>query len=165
MPQLTTIEIDKDYLKFSAAHFTVFSGTERERLHGHNFRVIARFVAEVNNNGMCVDYSVLKKKVQQVCDDLDEYTLIANESPYLSVENTRIDNNDFYKVTHNQEVMLLRQEDSLLLPVSNTTVEELSRYILEQILQDEAFKTQCEFKEIDIWVSSGPGQKGMTHWQ
>ena len=34
MEELTTIEIDKENLKFSAAHFTIFSGTERERLHG-----------------------------------------------------------------------------------------------------------------------------------
>ena len=41
MTQLTTIELSKEYLKFSAGHFTVFSATERERLHGHNFSVSA----------------------------------------------------------------------------------------------------------------------------
>ncbi|NRA40910.1 MAG: 6-carboxytetrahydropterin synthase [Pseudomonadales bacterium] len=160
MNRLTTIEIDKDYLKFSAAHFTVFSATERERLHGHNFRVIARFVAEVNDNGMCVDYSVLKKKVQQVCDDLDEYTLIAANSPYLQIT----EQDDFYLVKHHNDSMMYLKADTLLLPVANTTVEEFSDYILQQILQDDAFKQACEFKQIDIWVSSGPGQKGMSSW-
>ncbi len=160
MPRLTTIEIDKDYLKFSAAHFTVFSATDRERLHGHNFRVIARFVAEVGENGMCVDYSVLKKKVQQVCDELDEYTLIAGDSPYLTIN----EEEENYVVTHNGIKQYYLKTDTLVLPVTNTTVEDLSAYILSLVLHDEDFKQMCEFKQIEIWVSSGPGQKGMTSW-
>lgn len=161
MKRLTTIEIDKDYLKFSAAHFTVFSSTDRERLHGHNFRVIARFEAEVNDNGMCVDYSVLKRKVQQVCDDLDEYTLIAGDSPFLRVEETV----EHYVVIHNDVEQLFLKSDTLILPVKNTTVEELSSYVLSLVVDDQQFQQACEFKQIDIWVSSGPGQKGMTSWR
>lgn len=159
--RLTTIEIDKDYQKFSAAHFTIFSATERERLHGHNFKVKASFVAEVGDNGMCVDYSQLKKKVQQVCNALDEYTLIAGDSPYLRVETQ----GQYYHVHFADELMLLLKSDTLLLPVRNTTVEDLSDYILQQIVADEAFKALCPIRQIDIWVSSGPGQNGMTRWQ
>ena len=36
--KLGRIEIAKQALNFSAAHFTIFSQTEREDLHGHNFR-------------------------------------------------------------------------------------------------------------------------------
>ena len=42
---LTTINICKEALKFSGAHFTIFSATDRERLHGHNFRVRAEVTA------------------------------------------------------------------------------------------------------------------------
>ncbi|KAJ1474389.1 hypothetical protein T484DRAFT_1832500 [Baffinella frigidus] len=35
----STIEIGKEDMKFSAAHFTVFSAKERERLHGHTHAV------------------------------------------------------------------------------------------------------------------------------
>ncbi len=52
MEQLTTIEVSKEYLKFSAAHFTIFSATERERLNGHNFRVSAKITEPVGPNGM-----------------------------------------------------------------------------------------------------------------
>lgn len=159
--RLTTIEIDKDYLKFSAAHFTVFSATERERLHGHNFKVKASFVAEVGDNGMCVDYSQLKKKVMQVCATLDEYTLIPQHSPYLRIE----EHGFYYHVHFADEVMLFLKKDTLLLPVRNTTVEELSAYILDIIVQDESFQTLCPITHIDIWVSSGPGQNGMSGWQ
>ena len=45
MERLTTLYIDKESHKFSAAHYTIFSATERERLHGHNYSVSARIVA------------------------------------------------------------------------------------------------------------------------
>ena len=160
MTRLTTIDIDKEYLKFSAAHFTVFSADERERLHGHNFRVSARFIAPVNENGMCVDYSVLKKKIQQVCDDLDEFTLIAANSPYLKCS----EQEGYYQVEHDQARLLFLIEDTLMLPIANTTVEELSWYVLNTVLSDQVFQSNCDFQQIDVWVSSGPGQKGKSSW-
>ena len=39
MNDTVTIRLAKENMKFSAAHFTIFSASERERLHGHNFRV------------------------------------------------------------------------------------------------------------------------------
>ena len=41
MTDLCTLYIDKESHKFSAAHYTIFSATERERLHGHNYSVSA----------------------------------------------------------------------------------------------------------------------------
>ena len=51
MSQLATLHIDKQAHKFSAAHFTIFSETDRERLHGHNYGVSARIVAAMGDNG------------------------------------------------------------------------------------------------------------------
>ncbi|EQD50251.1 hypothetical protein B1A_13514, partial [mine drainage metagenome] len=31
------VDLSKERMKFSAGHFTVFSASERENLHGHNF--------------------------------------------------------------------------------------------------------------------------------
>ena len=58
MSQLATLHIDKQAHKFSAAHFTIFSETERERLHGHNYGVSARIVAAMGDNGFSADYNV-----------------------------------------------------------------------------------------------------------
>lgn len=161
MSRTTIIELDKDYLKFSAAHFTIFSETERERMHGHNFKVTAHFHATVGDNGMCVDYSELKKKVLTVCQRLDEYTIIPSESPYLRVE----EEGDYYHLHFNHEVIILLKSDTLLLPVKNTTVEEYSWYILQQLLEDSAMQMDCGLLGLDIWVSSGPGQKGLSSWR
>ena len=59
--QPTRIELFKESMNFSAGHFTIFSETERENLHGHNFSVYAIFESEVIENGMTFNYDIYKK--------------------------------------------------------------------------------------------------------
>ena len=161
MDQLTTIELSKEYLKFSAAHFTVFSATERERLHGHNFKVSARVTAPVGPNGMCFSYRILKDKLEVLCASLDEYLLLSAESPHLRVT----DEGENYRVEFNNETMHFLKADTLLLPVRNATVEEYSRYILERLLEDRELIDGYDIREVGIKVSSGPGQWGSARWR
>jgi 6-pyruvoyltetrahydropterin/6-carboxytetrahydropterin synthase len=161
MEQLTTIHIDKENHKFSAAHFTIFSATERERLHGHNFSVSARLLAPVDDNGLTGDYAVYKKHIKRVCDELDEYTIIPAQSPYLAID----EEGDYFRVRHHQDVLLLMKKDTLLLALRNTTVEDLSRYLLEKLVMDKDFLERQDIREIEVMVSSGPGQTGSSTWR
>ena len=86
MQRLTTLYIDKESHKFSAAHYTIFSATDRERLHGHNYSVSARIVAPMGDNGFSADYNVYKSRLAALCESLDEYMLVAGESPYQQIE-------------------------------------------------------------------------------
>ena len=43
---LTTIELEKEAFHFSAAHFTLFSATERENLHDTTTRCVAGSVVQ-----------------------------------------------------------------------------------------------------------------------
>ena len=84
-PPLTTIEISKDYLHFNSAHFTIFSATEREDLHGHTFYVRAYVTSPVDENGMAFDYNILKSRMMALCDHLDEKVLLPSLSPHLKL--------------------------------------------------------------------------------
>lgn len=161
MEKLTTILIDKESHKFSAAHFTIFSASERERLHGHNFSVSARIVAPVDDNGLTGDYAVYKRKLKQICDAIDEYTLIPSQSLYLEVS----EQDQYYRVRHADDVLLLLKTDTLLLPVRNTTVEDLSAYLLDTLVEDKDFLNDQDIRELEVAVSSGPGQTGASLWQ
>lgn len=160
MTRLTTIHIDKESHKFSAAHFTIFSATDRERLHGHNFSVAAKIVAPVDDNGLTGDYAVYKAQIKKLCDALDEYTLIPSRSPYLQVS----EEGQYYHVRHDDDVLMLFKADTLLIPVRNTTVEDLSNYLLETLLEDRGFLEAQKIQEIEVMVSSGPGQTGSAFW-
>src|SRR5690242_4697931 len=43
-----SIDIYKEYFKFSAAHFLIFPDGSAERLHGHNYRVYVEIAAELS---------------------------------------------------------------------------------------------------------------------
>lgn len=158
MTRLTTLYIDKEAHKFSAAHYTIFSATDRERLHGHNYSVSARIVAPMGPNGFSADYNVYKTRLKKLCDALDEYMLLPENSPYQSLEVT----DDEVIATFAGQKLRFPRAETLILPVVNVTVEELAHYLLEQLLMlsepDEGLV------EVEVGVSSGPGQTGAAIW-
>lgn len=158
--QQTCIEICKEDVKFSAAHFTIFSSSERERLHGHNFRVSLALTAEVGEDGMCFSYVEIKKRLRSLCAALDEYTLLPSLSPHMKV----CEQGAYYRAEFNGEELLFLKADTLLLPLRNTTVEELARYVLERLLEDASFIQGNAISELVMRVSSGPGQWGSARW-
>lgn len=161
MPNLTTIEISKEDIKFSAAHFTIFNATERERLHGHNYAVYLAVTAPVGDDGICFSYKDVKSRLRELCQSLDEYTLLPQYSPYLRIE---VDA-EFYMAWFNDEKIPLRKSDTLLLPIRNSTVEEFARYLRDQFIGDESFVKQRGICAVVLKVSSGPGQSGSSAWR
>lgn len=157
MTRLTTLYIDKQSHKFSAAHYTIFSATERERLHGHNYSVSARIVAPMGDNGFAADYNVYKTRLATLCESLDEYMLLAGDSPYQKVQ----ESGACYQVSFANEQMLFLQSDTLVLPIRNATVEEFSYYLLQRMLELSA---DDGLRELELCVASGPGQKGCASW-
>lgn len=158
MTRETTLYIDKEAHKFSAAHFTIFSATDRERLHGHNYSVSARIVAPMGPNGFSADYNVYKNQLKQLCNQLDEYMLLAGNSPYQQL--AWVD--DEVHVTFNHKVLKFPADETIVLPVLNVTVEELAHYLLAQLL---AANPDDSLLEIELGVSSGPGQTGIAAWR
>jgi len=150
---LTTIEISKDYLHFNAAHFTIFSATEREDLHGHTFYVRAFITAAVDDNGLAFDYNLVKRRLLEVCESVDEKVLLPERSPHL-----RIEVEDGYVTAHyGAEKLLFLPRDVRTLPVRNITVEELAPWVLQQLAADPAIASE-RISRLEIQVSSGPGQ-------
>jgi 6-pyruvoyltetrahydropterin/6-carboxytetrahydropterin synthase len=158
MTRLTTLYIDKESHKFSAAHYTIFSASERERLHGHNYSVSARIVAPMGDNGFSADYNVYKNRLKTLCDELDEYMVLAADSPHQTIEQQ----GGNYLVRYADEEMLFLCSDTLVLPILNATVEEFSHYLLGKLLEASAGD---DLREIELCVASGPGQKGCALWR
>ncbi|MFT7286326.1 MAG: 6-pyruvoyltetrahydropterin/6-carboxytetrahydropterin synthase [Halieaceae bacterium] len=158
MERLATLYIDKESHKFSAAHFTIFSATERERLHGHNYSVSAMIAAPMGNNGFAADYNVYKRRIKALCEELDEYLLLAQHSPYQQIE---VDHDSFL-VSFNGERMRFLRSDTLILPIVNATVEEFAHYLLRRLLEASVGEALVE---VQLCVASGPGQKGCAQWR
>jgi len=80
------IELEKEYFKFSAAHFLIFPDGTAERLHGHNYRVFVEVGAGLSEHGLVIDFKMIKPVVRELVDSLDEHWIVPGEHPVLSVE-------------------------------------------------------------------------------
>jgi 6-pyruvoyltetrahydropterin/6-carboxytetrahydropterin synthase len=160
MNQVTTIELYKENMKFSAGHFTIFSATEREPLHGHNYQVAVSLTNQVQANGLSFDYRFYKNKVYQLCRELNQTFLLPTQSAYLQIE----EEGDYIYAHFAGTKLPFLKSDITLLPVCNVTVEELSRWLLERLIEDQHTLNEHWVHQIVVRVSSAPGQSGSATW-
>lgn len=158
--RLSTIELFKENMKFSAGHFTIFSRTERERLHGHNFNVRVSITAEVGENGMCFDYTIYKKIVEDMCKSYNEYFLIPRDSPYLKI---RESGSNLYVRFNGEDIPFLKS-DVLLMPIRNATLEEFSALFIREMTKEPGQLKIYGIHAIEVNVFSGPGQSASAKW-
>lgn len=161
MARLSTIELFKEDMKFSAGHFTIFSKTIRENLHGHNYTVYASFTTVIEGEGLNFDYRFYKKKLLSLCNSLNETVILPGRCQHLSI--TEKDN--YYHAIFNSETMIFLKRDVTILPINNVTVEELSYWLMQQLIADAEELKQNKISDIKVKVFSGPGQSGSASWE
>jgi 6-pyruvoyltetrahydropterin/6-carboxytetrahydropterin synthase len=157
---LTRIDISKEYLNFSAGHFTIFSATERENLHGHNFQLRCSVTAAVGAEGLAFDYVLLKRVLKGLCDELDERVLLPELSPYLRLEREK----GLVWAQFGVERIPFLERDCLPLPIRNVTIEELSALLLARLLGRPEIEG-WGVRAVELGVSSGSGQWAFSQWE
>lgn len=161
MPEsaVTTLEISKDYLHFNAGHFTLFSPTKREDLHGHTFYVSVQVDTRVADDGLTFDYNRMKSRLRSLCDHLDEKMLLPAASPYLEL----VDEGEYLVARFGDERLFFLHRDVRILDLRNVTIEELAPWFLERLLADEDIQS-LRFERLKVRVSSGTGQWAGVTW-
>lgn len=160
MSRLTVLELHKDEFSFSAGHFTIFSATSREDLHGHNYYVSAKLEMLVGDNGLAFDYRVYKQKILCLIATLDRKFLLPEFSKFLKIEKT----DEMILAHFNNEKIPFLMRDVVILPVTNVTLEELSYWFLQQLIENKTELKQHGIQTITLSVFNGPGQSGSTKW-
>lgn len=160
MVRFSNLEIHKEEFAFSAGHFTIFSATEREFLHGHNYNVSVAFKVRIESNGLSFDYRHYKKKMLALCDQLDRRFLLPSLSPYLKLE----DGGEYWIGHFNQRKIPLPKEDVSILPLTNITIEELSHWFLQELMSNQSEIAQHAIHGISIKVYNSPGQSAAANW-
>jgi 6-pyruvoyltetrahydropterin/6-carboxytetrahydropterin synthase len=160
MRRMSTIELFKEEMKFSAGHFTIFSATERESLHGHNFNVHVSFTGQISPNGLVADYTILRDELISLCAQWDSIFIIPERSPFLKIETTA----SHVVVHYNQESFTLLKRDVLLLPIENATVEAFAELIVERLLKNSSYIEEMQISELTVKVFTSPGQCASVEW-
>jgi 6-pyruvoyltetrahydropterin/6-carboxytetrahydropterin synthase len=157
-----SIEIKKEYLKFSAAHFLIFPDGTAERLHGHNYRVYCEVSGSLSQYGLVIDFTQVKPLIREIVDALDERWLIPGEHHELTC-NIRED--DVIEVRYRERYYAAPREDVIVLPVNNTSAENLATYIGRRLLE----KLQLNFSDVEVHsmrmaVEETQGQRGVWYY-
>ncbi|HYO67976.1 MAG TPA: 6-carboxytetrahydropterin synthase [Archangium sp.] len=162
MSRTTTIELHKEEMKFSAGHFTIFSATHRENMHGHNFTVYVALTGEVVDNGMLSDYVPLRRAVIDRCRAWNETFLLPGNSRHLRL--THDERGNLTARFHDEELRFLKR-DVTVLPVENVTLEELARLFGEELVGDGEDLKKANITGVVVKCASGPGQWSSWEWR
>ena len=133
----------------------IFSSTQAEKLHGHNYQVwcAVRFnLVQLQSTGLTIDFGVLKDIMQKLVDQWDEHLLLPTQNPYLYIQPL---NQSSIEVRFSDRYYVFPRNEVILLPVNNTSVENLSVLLAEQLA--------CELKSfrpnaVMIQINETPGQ-------
>ena len=76
------LEIDGGHsgIRFSACHF-IPRHEKCSRLHGHSYILRLRLEGDIGEDGMVMDFVVLKKKLKAFVDEFDHRTILPGDSP------------------------------------------------------------------------------------
>jgi 6-pyruvoyltetrahydropterin/6-carboxytetrahydropterin synthase len=147
------VHVSKDYLVFSSAHFITFAGHRCEALHGHNYRVAVTLEGDLDPEGWyVVDFSVLKKVMRRLCDEIDHRVLLPLSNPKLTI--TEHDNAISVAYQGSPRYVFPRG-DCALLPVPNTTVEMLAQYLAGRLRTELPDVGRVVLIEVEVEESFG----------
>ena len=152
MKKTSVLYLKHGKLKFSSGHFTIFSETSREPLHGHNYSLEVRLVAHLSAPGIVKDYRLIEETIIDLCKQLNWRCLIPAHSPYLSI---KVDE-PHYQITFNHQSMWLLQSDVVLLPLENITLETLSQWFTDQLSRNPVFMAENQIESLSVTVFNGP---------
>jgi len=158
MHESWSIKIQKDYLKFSAAHFLIFPDGSAERLHGHNYKVFVDLHTPLDPHGLVVNFKEIKPLIRELVDELDEHLLIPGKHPVLTCERR----GGQYEIRYLERQYLVPVEDVIVLPITNSSAENLAAWVGRSLLERiEARWPDVEVQRIEVGVEETAGQRGV----
>ena len=141
------VRVTKDHLVFSAAHFITFNGNVCERLHGHNWRTAVELTGPLDENRYVFDFIALRDAMQKIVNELDHHVLLPTKHAQIRVQADEREVTATFESRH----WVFPREDCVLLPVVNTTAEEIAAWIggrLQDVVRGQNIETiQVEVEE------------------
>ena len=151
------VRLEKEQLIFSAAHFITFNGDICERLHGHNYRVMAEVRGCLDENHYVIDFIALRDTLQEITSELDHHMLLPTEHEQIKV----VAGESEVEVSFQDRLWVFPLDDCILLPLANTTTELLARHIGNQLVERLAKRAGRAPEHVTVGVDENEGQWGI----
>lgn len=154
-----SIEIQKEYFKFSAAHFLIFPDGTAERLHGHNYRVFVELEGSLSEHGLVIDFKVVKPVVRELVDRLDEHFLLPGEHPGIEWSESE---DGTLELRYRDAYYAMPREDVIVLPINNSSSENLAGWLGRELKAElERRFPEVEVRRLRLAVEETSGQRGV----
>ena len=148
------VRVTKDHLVFSAAHFITFNGNICERLHGHNWRTAVELTGPLDENRYVFDFIALRDAMQKIVNELDHRVLLPTRHRQIRVQSDERE----VTATFEERRWVFPREDCVLLPVENTTAEEIAAWIATRLRSVVAAQPGANISTIQVEVEENFGQ-------
>jgi len=153
-----SVELEKEALIFSAAHFITFADADGnaicESIHGHNYRLACRVHGLLDEHACVIDFIWLRDQLKEIAATLDHHVLLAESHPQIKVEKQGSE----FHVRFQERRWVFPEADVALLPMDNTTAERLAEYV-GQCLMDRLQKLEsANVTELQVGVDENEGQ-------
>ena len=76
--------------QFAASHFLTKYHGKCENLHGHNYKIIVTIRGEIQQDGMVMDFKIIKQKVNEKVIDILDHSHLNDTMENPSAENLAI---------------------------------------------------------------------------
>jgi len=151
------VEISKESFVFSSAHFITFARDICERIHGHNYGVRVIVEGPLDENRYVVDFIALRDAVLAVTGTLDHHVLLARDHKEILLSSENGETTARFR----DRRWVFPDEDCVILPVINTTAEEIARVIAERVREQTAAQFGDAIATIEVAVDENNGQWGI----
>jgi 6-pyruvoyl tetrahydropterin synthase/QueD family protein len=147
------VRVERNQLKFAAAHFATFEG-QCEPLHGHNYAVGIEVAGELTDDSWVCDFSTLRTLGKALCDELDHKFLLQRDSRVLQIDEGMSN----WKVRFLERGYVFPKADVLPLPIDNTTAERLAELFAVRLTEDLRARGAGNLTSISVTIEEAPGQ-------
>lgn len=151
------VDVSKEQFIFSAAHFITFAGDICERIHGHNYAVRASVEGPLDQNRYVVDFIALRDAVLEETQSLDHHVILPRDHAEIKVGSDERETT----ATFRDRRWVFPNEDCVILPVINTTAEEIARVIALRMIEKTREKFGNALTSIEVAVDENCGQWGV----
>jgi 6-pyruvoyltetrahydropterin/6-carboxytetrahydropterin synthase len=150
------VELLKEQLVFSAAHFITFAGDICERIHGHNYGVQANIAGSLDENRYVIDFIAFRDALAKIVAELDHHVLLPTKHAMIKVT----EDGDEVVAKFRDKRWVFPREDCVLLPIINTTAEEIACWIVERLHAQLRDSVKHPIDWVEVGVDENNGQWG-----
>jgi 6-pyruvoyltetrahydropterin/6-carboxytetrahydropterin synthase len=149
------ITLERNSLRFAAAHFTVLGG-DCEPLHGHNYAVTIDIEGSLTPASWVIDFAEARRIATAICAEVDHRFILPVRSRDLQVTETL----GAFEIRHRDKRYVIPRADVVPLPIDNSTAERLAEWFAGRMAEETSRLGATNITSVTVGVEEAPGQAG-----